>query len=143
LHADFKLDKGGDEIGLFAPDGALVDAVQFGTQTDNISEGRWPDGSANTYFMISPTPRAANAIPTNPPPQIEILRGDASPDGFFSLTWNAEFGRTYRVQHNHDLTTTNWAGLAGDVFSYGQTASKADPLAISDTPRFYRVLRVR
>jgi hypothetical protein len=143
LHADFKLDKDGDEIGLFAPDGTLVDAVRFGAQADNISEGRWPDGAANTYFMPSPTPRASNAIPTNPPPQIEILQGDASPDGFFSVSWNAEFGKTYRVQYNNDLVTTNWTDLVGDIFAYGETASKADPLGIGSTPRFYRVLRVR
>ena len=69
LHVNFKLSKSGEAIGLFAADGTAVDAVTFPAQTDNVSQGRWPDGSGSLYFMTTPTPRAANVVnfPNTPP----------------------------------------------------------------------------
>ena len=142
LHAGFKLDKDGDGIALFAPDGTLVDQVDFGPQSENVSQGRWPDGGTDIYFMSTPTPRAPNVIPTNPPPAIQILLADASPDGYFALTWRAEAGKLYRVEYKDDIGASNWVGLPGEIFSYGDTASKADPQPLIGSVRFYRVVRV-
>jgi CotH kinase protein/Lamin Tail Domain/Carbohydrate binding domain len=66
LHVNFKLSKSGESIGLFAPDGGTVDAVTFGPQSDDISQGRYPDGSANIVFMVVPTPRTSNIYNTAP-----------------------------------------------------------------------------
>jgi hypothetical protein len=46
-----------------------VDAITFPAQTNNVSQGRWPDGSGSLYFMTTPTPRAANLVdlPNTPP----------------------------------------------------------------------------
>jgi hypothetical protein len=63
LHASFKLDKAGEVIGLFAVVGTAVvqvDAITFGAQTNNVSQGRYPDGSASIVFMTTPTPRGPN-----------------------------------------------------------------------------------
>ena len=57
LHVNFKLAAGGDEIGLFAADAAAIDTVRFGVQTNNLSQGRYPDGSATILFLPVPTPR--------------------------------------------------------------------------------------
>ncbi|MHC4244724.1 MAG: lamin tail domain-containing protein, partial [Planctomycetota bacterium] len=44
LHTNFKLDAGGEEIGLFDRDGkTLIDSVVFGEQSGDISSGRYPD----------------------------------------------------------------------------------------------------
>ncbi len=67
LHLDFKLNKEGEAIGLFAADGAVIDAVTFGQQAADVSEGRYPDGGANRYFMSLPTPGGANLAPNTPP----------------------------------------------------------------------------
>jgi hypothetical protein len=67
LHVNFKLDKTGEAIGLFAPDGTAIDALTFGPQTADISEGRFPDGSAFRSFMTTPTPRTNNIVPNTPP----------------------------------------------------------------------------
>ncbi len=65
LHADFKLSATGEEIGLFGADGTKIDSVAFGAQSDDISQGRYPDaGPAPFYRMPQPTPRAANVIPS-------------------------------------------------------------------------------
>jgi hypothetical protein len=44
LHVNFKLAKAGQQLGLFSPDGNLVDGFTFGAQTNDISQGRYPDG---------------------------------------------------------------------------------------------------
>lgn len=67
LHVNFALAKGGEAIGLFAADGTTIDAVTFGAQTSDVSEGRFPNGAANVYAMPTPTPRAANLVPNTPP----------------------------------------------------------------------------
>jgi hypothetical protein len=67
LHVNFKLDKAGEAIGLFAPDGSAIDALTFGPQTANVSEGRYPDGGSGRFFMPTPTPRASNMIPNTAP----------------------------------------------------------------------------
>ncbi len=61
LHANFKLDANGEEIGLFNSDGiSMIDSVVFGEQTGDISYGRYPDGTDNWRFFGSPSPAAEN-----------------------------------------------------------------------------------
>jgi hypothetical protein len=67
LHASFALSKGGEAIGLFASDGTTIDAVTFGAQTTDVSQGRFPNGAANVFSMPTPTPRAGNVIPNTAP----------------------------------------------------------------------------
>ena len=67
LHASFALAKGGEAIGIFAADGTQIDAVSFGPQTSDVSQGRFPDGALNIVPMTLPTPRAANVLPNTPP----------------------------------------------------------------------------
>lgn len=62
LHVNFQLSKSGEAIGLFAPDGSLVDSVTFAAQTNNISQGRLPDGGASIVFFDHPTPGSANKL---------------------------------------------------------------------------------
>lgn len=65
LHTNFRLGAGGESIALFSPTDILIDSVTFGSQTADISEGRYPDsGPAPFYDMSTPTPGAANIIDT-------------------------------------------------------------------------------
>jgi hypothetical protein len=76
LHVNFKLAAAGETIALFTPDGSLVDSVVFPQQTDDVSQGRWPDGnSGQYYFMPTPTPGWGNVldIPTNHPPVLAAI----------------------------------------------------------------------
>ncbi|HYG33617.1 MAG TPA: lamin tail domain-containing protein, partial [Clostridia bacterium] len=72
LHIDFKLSKSGESLGLFGSDGVAVDYVTYGTQTDDVSEGRYPDGAPNFYPMLTPTPRTRNVL-ANFPPALEPI----------------------------------------------------------------------
>jgi len=73
LHVNFNLAKSGEAIGLFTPGGSLVDAVTFGSQISDISQGRYPDGGAAIYSLPVPTPRAPNNPPANHPPVMDPI----------------------------------------------------------------------
>ena len=61
LHANFRLDAGGEELGLVDNDGCtLIDAISFGDQATDISYGHFPDASYNLRFMAFPTPGGEN-----------------------------------------------------------------------------------
>jgi hypothetical protein len=137
LHAGFRLDKTGDTIGLFAPNGSVVDSVSFAAQTNDVSEGRWPDGAADTFFMPTPTPRAANVIPQAPPPEVKVLSTAVNGDGDIVITWSAENLRTYHIQYNDDLNTSKWSNL-GDVTANGPVASTTEVIG-AGAQRFYRI----
>jgi hypothetical protein len=63
LHAPFGLKKDGEQIGIFNPQGILVDAVSFGAQSSDVSQGCYPDGDhANTRFFQRSTPRRSNLL---------------------------------------------------------------------------------
>jgi len=62
LHANFKLDAGGEQIALFDRDGTtLIDSITFPGQTTDISFGRYPDGSDDLRFFGISTPQAQNS----------------------------------------------------------------------------------
>ena len=138
LHAGFKLSQSGEAIGLFAPDGTLVDSVTFLGQTNNVSQGRWPDGNANLYFMPVPTPRAPNVIPNQPPAEIRIVAASLAPNGDLLITWSAEAGKTYRLQFKDDLAAPAWTQHGGDLSFPGSSAAVVIPTT-GLTNRFYRV----
>ena len=62
-HLAFKLSSAGDFIGLYWPIGTQIDAVSFGPQTNDISQGRFPDGTANIInFTDTVSPGAPNYL---------------------------------------------------------------------------------
>ncbi len=63
LHASFKLSATGEAIALFSPGGTLIDSIVFGQQTNDVSEGRYPDGGAAPFYAMEvATPGAANSL---------------------------------------------------------------------------------
>jgi hypothetical protein len=61
LHASFKLSSEGETVALYDRDGTtLVDSVTFGTQTSDISYGRFPDGSDTWTPLTIPSPGVLN-----------------------------------------------------------------------------------
>jgi hypothetical protein len=72
-HVNFSLKASGEEIGIFTAAGGQIDALAYGAQTSDVSEGRIPDGSA-TIAAMPPTPEAANAE------FIQDSDGDGMPD---------------------------------------------------------------
>jgi spore coat protein CotH len=63
LHANFKLSKDGEFLGLFytsATDTTVVDSLSFGSQLTDISRGRFPDGTSVWQSFTVPTPGKTN-----------------------------------------------------------------------------------
>ena len=67
LHVTFKMNKAGESLGLFGADGQTVDFVTYGAQSDDISQGRYPDGTSTIRAMPTPTPRTNNVVPNTAP----------------------------------------------------------------------------
>ena len=89
LHASFSLSKSGEDIGLFAPDGTLMDGISFGPELDNVGHGRFPDGANNGFFlMTNATPRTANIYPAiNTAPTIAAMTATNISEGsLFTFT---------------------------------------------------------
>lgn len=63
-HTNFKLDKDGEAIGLFSPNGSVVDTITFGYQIDDISYGRKVDTPAVWSYLTTPTPHLPNISET-------------------------------------------------------------------------------
>jgi hypothetical protein len=92
LHASFKLDADGEEIGLFGGDGlVLVDSVIFGEQAGDISCGRYPDGSDDWRFFGLPSPAAGNIDAYEGlVDKLEFSHGSGLHDTPFSVTLASE-----------------------------------------------------
>jgi hypothetical protein len=138
LHVNFKLSKDGEAIGLFTPEGVLLDAVTFATQTANSTEGRYPDGTALRLFMPTPSPRAANILP--PATTLPDVCGMTwIPGEAVTLSFLTSPGHSYRVEFKPDLDALTWLPLGGTWFATGTTLTVTDSGA-SGAQRFYRVV---
>jgi hypothetical protein len=62
FHTNFKLDKEGEEIGIFNDKEGVIDQYVFGQQQTDISKGRMPDADDNWIFFEAPTPRVSNEL---------------------------------------------------------------------------------
>jgi hypothetical protein len=67
------------------------------------------------------------------------VRGQLTSDGF-ELAITGEIGRTYRVQANSNLATTNWIDLFSFKNEQGATTLFLDSRAGSFRQRFYRLV---
>jgi len=139
LHVPFRLSKDGEAIGLFTPDGTAIDAVAFGAQSANVSEGRYPDSGALRIFMPTSTPGSPNVLPpaSGPP---EVLGIAIQPDGSCLVTFDASPGHVYRIEFKDDLSEATWRPLGTNQFASGATQFSSD---VPNAPqRFYRVVLV-
>jgi len=59
-HVNFSLDAQGEQIGLYGPDGSMVDEIEFGDQATDVSMGRVPDGSSTWEVLDSASPGSSN-----------------------------------------------------------------------------------
>jgi hypothetical protein len=68
LHVSFKLDKAGEEIGIvqiLEGETLFIDSLTYSEQSNNISYGRYPDGSSNWIYFNLPTPADSNKTLTD------------------------------------------------------------------------------
>jgi len=78
-HANFKLATSGEFLALSYSDGSIIDSVSFTTQYDDITTGRFPNGTGpfqNLYPTYGDTNRLTNPS-TNTIPTLEIFPNPA------------------------------------------------------------------
>ena len=99
LHVEIKLSVAGEQIGLFMQDSiTVIDTLTFAEQFDDISYGRYPDGSDSWHFM-HPSPdttnTAYNVIPaafslSEPSNNTQITIDESNVNtGSITFTWGA------------------------------------------------------
>jgi len=59
-HASFKLSGSGEYLSIWDKDSSLIDEIQYGEQTSNISYGRYPNGGHNWQYFTDPSPEKNN-----------------------------------------------------------------------------------
>jgi len=60
LHTSYKLTKNAEEIGLFDPDGMLLDSIIYASQRTDVSYGRRSSGEDDWGYYEQPTPGSEN-----------------------------------------------------------------------------------
>jgi len=137
LHANFRLNNGGEALGLFAPDGLSPQhTVTFGAQFQNVSQGLFPDGAVGTSFLMTNwTPRASNRLGAPASPQITAFTFTANT---LRLTVSATPGRSYRVEYTDDLSAPAWAPIGGPRTASGLTLT-IELTAGIEPQRFFRI----
>ena len=116
LHANFKLSTAGEVITLRTPDLRLLDAVIFGLQTSDVSQGRWPDGSDRIVAMNRPTPQAPNScqpIITRQPQSLTVPVGG-------SATFTVEAAGASPLAYQWRRDDLNLAGQTNDTLSIAE-----------------------
>jgi hypothetical protein len=127
LHTNFKLDAGGEFIGIYSSLGATIDSTTFANQQVDISEARIPNGSGAFQKTLIVTPGAQNQ--SNPPPTD-------------LLSFQPESG-----YYNSSLFVTLSTPVSGAVIRYSTDGSSitggsrlySSPISISNT----KVMRAR
>jgi hypothetical protein len=136
LHVNFKLEKNGEAIALHAPDGTLIDAVTFGLQSADFSEGRYPDAGPTIGVMSAPTPQGSNA----PPPQAPAILSITAQGSNLVLIMQATTGFGYVVEYTDHLTFPFWTPARASLTATTNTVTVTD-LPLGPRQRFYRVRR--
>lgn len=136
-HAGFKLSASGEAIGLFSAVTVLQSMVTFSQQVQNVSQGYYPDGTTNLFFMTNWTPRAENRI--GPAVTPDLARIATAPGGDLVFDHLAVAGHLYRLDATEDLTSTNWPIIGSNrAWASSSTLTDAPPAAV----RFYRATLV-
>jgi hypothetical protein len=138
LHANFRLNNGGEALGLFAPDGLSPQhTVTFGPQFQNVSQGLFPDGVVGTsHWMTNWTPRAPNRLGLPPSPAITAI---TSEPGTLYLTISAIPGRRYSVEYKDSLDAPAWFPFGG----VGTTLTETLTFELNLGPEPQRFFRIR
>ena len=139
-HSSFRLDRDGEEIVLYDPDGALVDMVRFGDQVEDVSYGRVVDGAADWAYFQQPTPGRKNdglSFPTAaqaPAPEflsaggryqapLEVALTSPSPEAEIRYTLDSSRPTADSTLYQEPLQVAETTVIRARAFADGQLAS--------------------
>jgi spore coat protein CotH len=129
LHTNFRLDRGGESVGLFDVDAdgnRPIDVYTFGPQPAGVSEGRCPDSDRTWVFFATPTPGTENRSCDDKPFISKVSRHPAFPSPTQSITITAVI-----IDDSPALTTTLWYSAEGRYLGIPLIATGGDVYAAS------------
>ena len=124
LHVNFRLERSGEALALFASDGTLVNSVVFEPQFSDYSQGRFSDGGPSIYFLQSATPKAPNTSWANRYPDVAAIADlDVPVDTFVTFNVSASdpdgnalrFSLEESVGANIDANTGVFSWTSGNL----------------------------
>ncbi len=138
LHANFKLSRAGESIGLYAPGGELVDFVEFGPQEPDVSEGRVSfEGNLRVERFPDPSP----GLPNQAAPQTLVLQLALDESGQVVLQFAARAGGTYQLRSRDSLSAGEWMPLGDPIVGDGELATVRDESGLV-SERYYSVVEL-
>jgi hypothetical protein len=141
LHADFKLENTGEQLGLFAPDGTPLHTFTFFGQIPNWSQGLYPDGNTNSiHFMPNWTPRTTNQIADPPSSTLSGITTSLGSNSF-AFSASAVPGHAYRAEWSSNLSDAVWFPLS-TVRATNGFINIVDS-ATNQAQRFYRIVLIQ
>jgi len=105
LHTNFKLDRSGEFLGLYKPDGFPVDSLTFGSQKTNVAHGRSSSDPSLWGFLAETTPGTTNGL----------ISTQFSPEPEFSLTGGFYTGQQQVTLITGSPTAAIYYSLDGKV----------------------------
>jgi hypothetical protein len=135
LHVNFKLSRSGDKIYLFRVDGSLQDAVNFGNQIANVSQGRCPDGGFSAQTLVTISAGAPNVCPGDTVApfalRLKLIPGPAAalsfPRGYNAL-----------IECTDDVGSGTWLEVVGPRVTGATETTVYDQTISAGSQRFYR-----
>ncbi len=110
--------------------------LSAGTRSGTFASFHYPSNAVTMQLSNTVNSVIVSVSEVLAVPQPVLLPAEISgPD--ILLSWTAVSNLTYRLEFNPDLNPANWTGLAGDILSLSNTASRLEALPSSN--RFYRV----
>jgi hypothetical protein len=133
VHANFKLSAAGEQIVLSNPDSSVVDSVRFGAQRDDISWGRFPNGTG-AFGAMRPTFKATNARTAVKETISEAILLSPNPTSkTLNITFSAEIG-ALKIEIINVLGST--------IHTFNATSQSAS-LDVSDLPTGLYVVKFK
>ena len=145
-HANFKLSKSGEEIGLYYSSAMgldTIDYLSYSTQTTDVSYGRSYDASPDWIFFNVPTPNASNGIQSGidelnntgllvyPNPYIDRLTLENPTNNTAVVTIYSVHGQLLETVEISPFETLNWQ----DQFNSGLRIVKVETAEASEVIR--------
>lgn len=155
-HTTFKLNNGGESLGLYRAGGIAIDTITFGPQQQAVSQGRLPDGSPSIVLFPSTSSPGENNFKflkdvvisealahTDPPLEdaIEVQNvGDTAVDlGGWFLSDSSGHLRKFRISENtiiapggfHVFYEVDLNPLPGNLNSFSLSSTKGDQVYLT------------
>ncbi len=120
LHANFRLSRSGEFVGLYFDAGAeilAIDTLRFGEQTTDVSYGRNPDGSEELVFYAQGTPGSSNAdgVIVSVDVQVGQLVRDFGLQQNYPNPFNPETTISYAIAANGSVKLTIYNLLGQEI----------------------------